>query len=109
MLRIKKIAKEIKRVISKRIFLGLQVPISGLITISEIDLSSDFKYAKIYFSIFNIEKDASGVKKILISQIPFFKKELAAKLHLRIIPNLIFIYDDSVKKAAQINKLLHRL
>jgi ribosome-binding factor A len=109
LIRIKKVAKEIKKIISIRIIKGLKVPICNYITISDVLLSSDLKYAKIYFSILGSKVENLKTKKILISQSFYFKKELSKKLKLRNIPKLTFIYDNRLEKLQKIEQLLQKL
>ena len=80
---------------------------AGLITITHCDVSSDFKFAKIYFSVLNI--DAEEVKKGLVSAKGFIRREIASRLNLRNTPELTFIPDDSMEKGAKINQILRDL
>ena len=80
---------------------------SGLVTITQCNVSSDLKFAKIYFSVLNI--DAEEVKKGLVSAKGYIRNELAARLNLRNTPELTFIPDDSMEKGARINKILREL
>lgn len=80
---------------------------SGLVTITHCDVSSDLKFAKIYFSVLNI--DAEEVKKGLVSAKGFIRREIASRLNLRNTPELTFIPDDSMEKGAKINQILREL
>jgi len=80
---------------------------TGLITITHCDVSSDLKFAKIYFSVLNINADE--VKKGLVSAKGFIRRELATGLNLRNTPELTFISDDSMEKGAKINQILKEL
>ncbi len=92
-LRTKRVAEEIKKVISGRLIRGLRVPVPGFVTIGDVDLSPDFKQAKVYFSVFGSDEEVQNAGNILGGEVPYFKKELATKLRLRAIPNLVFVFD----------------
>ena len=80
---------------------------SGLVTITHCDVSADLKFAKIYFSVLNI--DVNEVKKGLVSAKGFIRREIASRLNLRNTPELTFIPDDSMEKGAKINQILREL
>ena len=80
---------------------------SGLVTITHCDVSADLKFAKIYFSVLNI--DAKEVQKGLSSAKGFIRREIASRLNLRNTPELTFIPDDSMEKGAKINQILKDL
>ena len=80
---------------------------SAFITITAAEVTSDLKFAKIYFS--NIGGDTAEIKKGLISATGFIRHELAEKLNLRITPELKFIHDDSAQNGANISSILKSL
>lgn len=87
--------------------------VSGaFISITGADVTPDFKYAKIYYSVLGMDDDAEGIKEIgkgLRSAHGFIRGQLARTLNLRVTPELTFIHDESMKRgveiAAKINSL----
>lgn len=75
------------------------------ITLTQIKLSSDFSYAKVFFSLLD-EKEIKKTEKTLNGETKFFQNILAKKLDLRRTPKLKFFYDRDLEKIRKIDELL---
>lgn len=80
---------------------------SAFVTITNVIISRDMKFAKVYFS--SIGGDIKEIKKGLYSAAGYMRRGLAEKLNLRITPELNFEYDDSAEKGARIESVLKEL
>ncbi len=81
--------------------------LSKLISVTEVTLSPDLKYAKIFVSTLgdqmdNKEEILAGFNKAS----GFLRRELASHLKLRYTPQLSFHYDDSIERGARLLKLM---
>lgn len=84
--------------------------LSAIISVTQADVAPDLKTAKIYVSIF----DTDSVRKeksfaILKDNSGFIRHELSQVLHLRTVPELSFILDESMEYGAKIDKILNDL
>ena len=109
MKRTDKVNAEIKQRLSEIIEFGLKDPrVKGnLVSILRVDTTDDLKYCKVYVSIFGeYRKEAfEGIK----SANGYIRSELAGKLSVRCVPELIFILDDSIEYGIKIDKILKEL
>ena len=80
---------------------------SAFVTITNVIISRDMKFAKVYFS--SIGGDVKEIKTGLYSAAGYMRSGLAKKLNLRITPELNFEYDDSAQKGARIESVLKEL
>ena len=78
-----------------------------LISVSKVNVTVDLSIAKVYLSIFPIDKGAELLEGIK-SNAPLIKHELSqrTKHQLRRMPQLIFYIDDSLEYIDQIEKSL---
>jgi ribosome-binding factor A len=77
--------------------------------IVSVDVSPDFHLARVFYSFLG---DAGNAKKIqagLDSAKPFLRKELKKVLLLRVLPELAFFYDPSIKEGDSILDILNNL
>lgn len=87
--------------------------VSGaFITVTFVEVTPDFKYAKVFYSTLADDASAEAKKELtagLRSAAGFIRSQLAQRLNLRITPELTFILDDSLRRgvdiAAKINNL----
>lgn len=101
--------KEISSVISNK--LRSKYPeLSTIISVTEADVASDLKSAKIYVSIFDTDHE-KGEKsfEILKENAGFIRHELSKVMRLRTVPELRFILDDSMEYGSKIDRILNNL
>ncbi len=77
-----------------------------LLTITQVGISSDLSFAKIYISIFP-STDGKKIVEEINDKIAVIRYELGKKIkNLRIIPELRFYLDDSIDEIERIEKAL---
>lgn len=107
--RLNRVNEELKKEISRVITFELKnSKVTGLISVTKVKITPDFKYAKIYISILNsksIGKTMEGLKE----STGFIRSQLAKNVNLRITPELIFEIDDSLEYGAKIDSILKKL
>lgn len=101
------IGENLKRVMSE-IFLRediLTVP-GSYITILEADVSPDAKNVRIFIDIFGNDTIHEKIVEKLNEMTPFFRHQMAKKITLRTVPEIIFVLDKTQDKALNLEKLL---
>ena len=96
--------KEIANIIVTRID---NPQIKNTVTITDIKVSKDIRSAIVYFV--TLDKNFKKVEKIINELKPTIKLYLSKNVHLKRIPDIKFIFDDTVIKGQRINKLLDSL
>ena len=82
--------------------------VTGMLSVTRVKITPDFKYAKVYVSIYNsknIKKTMDGLKE----SAGFIRSRLAKTVNLRITPELVFEIDDSLEYGARIDSILKEL
>lgn len=102
-----RVAEDIKREIAA-IIRELKDPRvqDKLLTVVNVDVSSDASYAKVYVSAMEGLDTAKVAVKGLTSATGYIRREVGKRLHLRKTPELKFIADNSIEKGMEILKLL---
>ena len=96
--------KEIANIIVTRID---NPQIKNTVTITDIKVSKDIRSAIVYFA--TLDKNFKKVEKIINELKPTIKFYLSKNVHLKRIPDIKFIFDDTMIKGQRINKLLDSL
>jgi ribosome-binding factor A len=84
-------------------------PRLGLVTLTAVDVSPDLQQAHIYFSLIGDEKAVKEAHRGLDHASGFLRRELAARLQLRVVPTLTFHFDKSLATGSRIEQLLHQI
>lgn len=75
-------------------------------TATFVKLADDLSYAKVYCSVFQIDKKDKAIRDLNNAE-GFIKSILCKrKLPLRIIPDMEFVYDDSIEYGMKIEKII---
>jgi ribosome-binding factor A len=75
------------------------------VAISDVDVTKDLSVAKVYFNtLFPEYKDAA--LKTLKENAPFIRSILSKQVRARSVPELRFIYDESLERGANMEELI---
>ena len=78
------------------------------VTITDVKVSNDLSYAKVYFTVLD-ESKISVTTKALKEASGFIRHELRDRVDIRQIPELEFVYDESIKQAEKIENIIDKL
>ena len=103
--RIGRINEEVQRELAVLIPTVKDPRVTGMISVTAVDVTQDLKFDKVYISVLEKE-DSDQVLKGLKSAVGYLRRELGRALDLRHTPELTFFRDDSMAKGAKILEML---
>lgn len=83
--------------------------ICGMISITDVDVSSDNSAARVFYSVFGndeVKKKTSAALERHVGQIRY---EVGKRIRLRKTPTLLFILDDSLEHGAKMTELINKI
>jgi ribosome-binding factor A len=83
--------------------------LGGLISVTEVTVSPDLTFAKVFISCLGTEEEKKQTLKILNAASGFMRRELLKRTTLRHIPELRFEWDTSIEKGARVMELLEKV
>jgi len=110
-----RLGEEIRKVISELLRREIKDPrLSGMVSISGVEVTSDGSYATVYVSILGNEdgkneEEQANVLAAFKSAKGLIKKEIGRQVKLRHIPDLIFKPDNSMEYGRHITKIIDSL
>ena len=112
-----RLGEEIRKIISDMLLRDLKDPrLSGLISISGVEVTSDGSYATCYVTLLTTSKDPekkaaeeNEVLEGLRSAKGTIKKEIGRSVKLRHVPELIFKMDNSMEYGRHITEVINGL
>lgn len=78
------------------------------VTITSCNISSDLSYAKVYFTCLDDSK-REFILKDLNRASGFIRKELCNRIEIRKMPEITFVYDNSIEYGHKIEKILEEI
>jgi ribosome-binding factor A len=108
------LGEEIRKITSELLLREIKDPrLSGMVSISEVEVTADGSYATVYVSIFGDDaKNAEQQENVLAalkSAKGLIKKEIGRQVKLRHIPELIFKPDNSLEYGRHITNIINKL
>ena len=79
-------------------------PLVKFVTVTACKVTSDLSYAKVYVTVLN-EENKKDVIKALNTSKGFIRNELKERMDIRNMPELEFVYDESIAYGNKIEKI----
>ncbi|MDY0152841.1 MAG: 30S ribosome-binding factor RbfA [Candidatus Cloacimonas sp.] len=107
--RIPRLQEELKKLFNIALSQKINDPKLDWVQITEVIISKDLRYAKLYYSHFNNPSSHEKIRETLIKTSGFLKKQIAGAQLMRTIPELSFFYDETEDRAEKMDSLLANL
>jgi ribosome-binding factor A len=109
--RVSRVAELIKREVSQMLLNGIKDDRvgTGMVSVTDVDVSGDLQHAKIYVSIYGTEEAKAETMAGLKSATGYVRSELGARVRLRRTPEVVFIEDRSIERGSKVLSLLNQL
>jgi len=103
--KIERISSDILKYLSNIILTETRDEILKSITLTEVKVNKDLSVAKVYFTSLS-DLSHEILEKEVNEASPYLRSHLAKYLEIRNIPELHFIYDESIEYATKIEKII---
>jgi ribosome-binding factor A len=87
----------------------LRDPRLGFVTVTEVKVSANLKQAQIYVSVMGEEEERVSTMAALEGAGGFIRHQLASRLGLRFMPEIEFVPDLTLERAARLDALLDQI
>ena len=103
--RSERVAEQVRRDLADLIRTELKDPRVGMISLTDVELTPDYAHAKVFFTTFNsehLEEIERGLKRAS----GFLRRELGKRIHIHTLPELHFVYDNSIERDTSMSQLI---
>jgi ribosome-binding factor A len=101
-----RVGDQIQRELADLIKNEVKDPRVGQVTITGVDVSGDLSHATVRFSSLAGRETAKETSNALSRTAGFLRSELSRRLNLYSVPQLKFVYDDSIESGIRMSKLI---
>lgn len=108
-LRAERVARALRREISDVLRKELKDPRIGFVSVTDVELSSDLRQAKVYCSVLGEPEQKRRALEGLKSATGFVRAEVARRVRLRHAPELVFLLDESIERGVRVVNLMTKL
>jgi len=104
-----RVEEAIRHLIAEALLRRVKDPRVTGVSITRVDVSSDYSFAKIMYNVVGGSDNLEDVQRGLDSCKGFIRRILRGKLKTRTIPELAFFYDPSLDEAMKIEEIIKRI
>jgi len=104
--RTRRVGEQMQRELAALLHEELKDPRLGMISVSGVEVSRDLAHARVYISVLGGEETVSETLGILNKAAGFLRHQLGQRMRLRVIPQLRFLYDESLAEGARMDALI---
>ena len=81
----------------------------GFITITRVQMTPDLQQARVFYTALGDDKARKASGQALGRAIPFLRRQIGSRLRLKRVPDLTFLYDESIAGQDRIEQLLKEI
>lgn len=107
--RTEQVADQVRIAVGEMLLHRLHDPRIGFTTITAAKMSPDLRVARIYYSVLGDTAARKRTLEGLQAATGFIRRELGHQLRLRVTPEIVFEYDESVEYGAHIEEVLQQI
>ena len=77
----------------------------NFVTVTAVKITNDLSFAKVYVTVLD-DKERDNVIRLLNKASNFIERELSKRIDIRKMPDITFVYDESIDYAANIENII---
>jgi ribosome-binding factor A len=108
-----RVADQVRGELALMLARDVRDPGIGFVTLTRVQISPDLQVARVYYTALGPSDDDGTARKntarALERAAPFLRRQIGARLRLKRVPELKFLYDDSIAGQDRIEQLLNEI
>jgi ribosome-binding factor A len=83
--------------------------LGSTVTVTDVEVTQDLSFARVYVTVLGDEAARAQAMETLARASGFVRREIGGRLDLREVPEIRFVYDDSLDRGHRVEDLLRRI
>ena len=109
-IRPEKVGHLMRREVAEILQLRVRDPrVSAMVSVTDVEVTKDLSFARVYVTILGPVAEREATFEALKHAAGFVRHELGPRLGLREVPEIRFVYDESLDRGARVEHLLKRI
>jgi ribosome-binding factor A len=102
-----RVADQIRSEIASLLARDVHDPGIGFVTITRVQMTPDLQQARVFFTALGDEQTRRASERALERAAPFLRRQIGSRLRLRRVPELTFLFDESIAGQDRIEQILN--
>jgi ribosome-binding factor A len=104
-----RVADQIRSEVASMLARDVHDPRIGFVTITRVQVTPDLQHARIHYTALGDDKARANTAKALGRAAGFLRRQIGSRLRLRRVPDLEFLFDESIAGQDRIEQLLNNI
>jgi ribosome-binding factor A len=104
-----RVADQIRSELASMLARDVHDPGIGFVTLTRVQVSPDLSVARVFYTVLGDNKALESSARALGRAAAFLRRQIGSRLRLKRVPELRFVYDDSVAGQDRIERILNDL
>jgi ribosome-binding factor A len=104
--RTRRVGEQMQRELAALIRTEIKDPRLGMVTVSAVQVSRDLSHAKVFISVLGDAEVRQVSLQILNKAAGFLRHALGQQMIVRTVPQLHFVYDESIERGSRLSALI---
>src|SRR4051812_30087846 len=104
-----RVADQIRAELAGLLARDVHDPGIGFVTITRVQMTPDLQQARVYYTALGDEKARKNTERAIDRAGPFLRRQIGSRLRLKRVPELTFVYDESIAGQDRIERLLNEV
>lgn len=101
-----RVGDQVRQELAELIAREVQDPGIGFLTITRVKLTPDLQQARVFYTAIGDDKQRAETAKALRRATPFLRRQVGRRLRLKHVPELQFLYDESIEQQDRIERII---
>jgi ribosome-binding factor A len=101
-----RVADQIRAELAMLLTRDVHDPGIGFVTITRVQMTPDLQQARVFYTSLGDDKARTNSARALARAVPFLRRQIGSRLRLKRVPDVTFVYDESVAGQDRIEQLL---
>jgi ribosome-binding factor A len=102
-----RVADQIRAELAQILARDVHDPGIGFVTLTRVQVSADIQQARVFYTALGDEAARRTSGRALSRAAPFLRRQIGARLRLKRVPELTFVFDESIAGQDRIEQILH--
>ncbi|HVF62738.1 MAG TPA: 30S ribosome-binding factor RbfA [Casimicrobiaceae bacterium] len=104
--RLHRVSEQLQHELADLLRTEVKDPRVGMVTVTRVDVSADMGHAKVYFTALTGKEHGTAAEAALSRTAGFLRSQLSQRMKLFTVPQLHFVYDDSIESGMRLSRLI---
>jgi ribosome-binding factor A len=104
-----RVADQIRSEVAGLLAREIRDPGLGFVTVTRVQVTSDLQIARVFYTSLGDQAARARTKQALTRALPFIRRRIGAGLRLRRVPELQFLFDESIEQHDRLERIFQEI